>query len=529
MNRDMAACVADEETTRAMVREAMAENAPRESITIQDVGPIAAMTIAVRPGVTCLRGRNDLGKSEGLKAVSRLAGGSESVSCRDKAACGYIEGLGVKIAVRQAARRTGELEALSLEGELNIADLVSPPIKDAEAADRARIKALLRLTGVKADVQLFGGIFADEEQFDAACTPDVLKCDDVVEMAARIKRNLESASRAAADSAEKADNKATACKSATDGVDVSIETDAVLLQATLEDALHEHGRIVAKAQSASETKSRAEQAAKNLETMKLRDRMTPAEMLRRESEAGEDVRIAKVAVATAEREIKEAEARLAEANNKLDVAKIGHEFAEKATQAHNREEELLAGWEDTVAQAGGVECPTPEAIAAAETAVTTAREAIEQAAVVRAAKEKSAEARKFFDQAKTFRRTADGLREAARATDDVLSAAVASDSLSVKAGRLITQHPERGEVFYAERSTGTRWKLAINEAIKRIRRDGCEQTAIIVIPQVAWSELDPENRAAIHAYAVERLVMIVTAEATDGELRAEPFGAEGNE
>ncbi len=164
-----------------------------ETVTVQDVGPVQSLSVPIQPGVVVLRGPNDCDKSETLKAMSRLTGGTDTITRRDKSACGYVEGLGVKISVRQSARRTGELEAVSIEGKLSIADLVSPPIKDPVAADRQRIKALLQLTGVKADASLFSGLWnhLESQVLSADCT----QTDDLVEMAARIKRCLESASR----------------------------------------------------------------------------------------------------------------------------------------------------------------------------------------------------------------------------------------------------------------------------------------------------------------------------------------------
>jgi hypothetical protein len=43
---------------------------------------------------------------------------------------------------------------------------------------------------------------------------------------------------------------------------------------------------------------------------------------------------------------------------------------------------------------------------------------------------------------------------------------------------------------------------------------------------VAFESLDPTNREAIAEHARRRRVNILTAEAADGELRAEPYEAE---
>ena len=156
--------------------------------------------------------------------------------------------------------------------------------------------------------------------------------------------------------------------------------------------------------------------------------------------------------------------------------------------------------------------------------VNQARQAIERAAVIRAAKERIAKADRHQKAAADLRKKADKLRDAARDTDVVLSQAVDSENLVVRGGRLVTIDHERGEVFYSERSDGTRWRIALDEAIKRIRSLGGQaETAIIPVPQRAWSELDPQNKLAIHEYAVQQGVTILTAEATNGDLRAEAY------
>lgn len=483
-----------------------------KEIVLENVGPVQSLSIPVYPGVIVLRGQNDCGKSETLKAVSRLAGGNDSVSCRDDAAAGYVAGLGVTVSVRKSARCSGKLEALSIEGKLNIADLVSPPIKDPVAADRHRIKALLQLTGAKADWALFAHLYGVRQHI----SHEAQICGDLVEMAAKIKRDLETVSRQETSGAEKEEAKAFACQQATQDVDKNIETDAKLLQANLEDALYAHGDIVSRARSAKDAKDRAEIARANIEKMALRDRLGVAELEQRLSNCQGELDAANRAVIAAEEALRAARA-------KVETCNITSNAAKEALESGRREEELLAGWRDSVAQAEGIESPTPEDIAEAEAAVTSAHEAIDRAAVVRAAVEKAKEANSLRDSAKLHHAEAGRLRDAAKGTDDVLSDAVASDAIFIRAGRMITKHPERGEVFFGERSDGTRWKLAIDEAIKRIRQLGAEKTAIIPIPQAAWSELDPANKAAIHAYAVEQGVTIVTAEATDGELRAEAF------
>jgi hypothetical protein len=457
-----------------------------------------------------LRGPNDCGKSVTLDAVSRLAGGNGAVTCRDKAAAGSVEGLGVKISVRQSARRSGELEALSLEGNLNIADLVTPPIKDPVAADRHRIKALLQLTGAHADWAMFAPFYGVRDHI----SHESMECADLVEMAAKIKRDLEAASRKEADAAEKADARAFACKQALEGIDLDVETNADLLQGALEDALFEQGQITAKSQSAKESIDRAREAQERLDK-----EASPPDVEGAKANLRGHIDCVEAFI----NQVEELESQLTKAKASLATARANESSAKERLRLEEAHAESVKGWRETIEASKAIEVPNLDAIKRASARVSECRQAIERAAVVRRAKSKASEATILSDEAKSHRKAADKLRESARATDDVLSEAVASESLTVRGCRLITQHPERGEVFYAERSDGTRWKLAIDEAIKRIRQLGAERTAIIPIPQAAWSELDPANKAAIHEYAVEKGVTIITAEATDGELRAEAF------
>jgi hypothetical protein len=437
------------------------------------------------------------------------------VTCREKAAAGVVEGLGVKLSVRQSARRSGELEALSIEGKLSIADLVDPKLKDPAAADRQRIKALLQLTGAVADAESFRDLVSDDDCFNAVCTADVLKCDDPVEMAAKIKRNLEALSRQSADAAEKAEGQALGCKQATDGLNLTSETDADILQAALEDKLAERGRLLGAAHTADAIKRGADEARIKVE------HSTPPNVGRAEIVCTE----AQVSLDGAQHEVDRLEAEVAAARSELLAARSAFSEADRALSSEKAHAETWAAWQEAVASAENVSRPTEPEIQAAEGAVVVARKEIEKAAIVREAQAKANEADKHRSAARAFRETAESLRDAAKGTDEVLSRMVASDSLTVKNGRLITQHPERGEVFYAERSEGERWKIAIDEAIKRIRELGAEKTALILI-DTAWSELDPANKAAIHQYAVEKGVAIVATEATEGELRAEAFANE---
>jgi len=485
-----------------------------ETITIQDVGPIQALTIPIQPGVTVLRGPSESGKSLATQAVSRLLGGEGLVTCRDDATSGLVEGLGVRLSVRQSVRRTGELEAVSIEG-IDISGLVSPPIKDPEAADRYRIKSLLQLTGVKADINMFASLFPDDECFKPFCTAEVIKCDDLVEMAAKLKRNIDSSALSAARAAEKEEGFALGCQSAPEGIDLSIETDEDVLQAGLEDAIRRQASILSEATSARATISGAESAQSKLD----------AEGCRPDPEgARAGAEVASSSRKSIAMEVERITLDLALAEAALVRVTAEEEAALARLRLEEAHAETVKDWRETIEAGRSVDCPTLEAIAAAEQAVTHARRAIENAAIVRQAKTKLEEAQEHRNAAKALRSTSDGLREAAKGTEDVLSQAVHCDWATIKNGRIVTQQADRGKVFFADRSDGTRYKLAITEVLKRIRAANSERTAVIAISQGAWGELQPKNKAFVHQCAKEAGICVLTIEATDDDgIHAEVF------
>ena len=112
---------------------------------------------------------------------------------------------------------------------------------------------------------------------------------------------------------------------------------------------------------------------------------------------------------------------------------------------------------------------------------------------------------------------AETLREAGKRIDDVLSEQIAKlgSPIRVKAGRLVL-NTIRGETFFAELSEGERWKMSLDIAIEAVGPGG-----LLSIPQEAYESLDPINRHLIGEHVTGRGVVILTAEATDGPLRAE--------
>lgn len=153
------------------------------------------------------------------------------------------------------------------------------------------------------------------------------------------------------------------------------------------------------------------------------------------------------------------------------------------------------------------------AIEAAETAVTLANKAIEDGALITAAKANRAKQIEHTQSAAANRAAAVRLRKSADKVDDVLSGLVQgiAGGIRVKNERLVID-TDRGETLFSELSEGERWKVAINVCV-----DVVGSTGLMVIPQDAWEGLDPINRNLIGSHARKCGVTIITAEATADE------------
>ena len=183
----------------------------KHELTIQNVGAIAHITIPLSEdgGVTALTGRNGCGKSTALDVASTLVSGRGKLPpLRDGQKKGLVEGFGSKIDLRlSGSRRDGgkpELVVESIDGKFSIADLVDPGLKDPKAADRARLKALVTLTGADATADLFVPLFDSKEEFERHVSQSSTETSDPIVMHERVKRDIEEKARLEEKNAERA-------------------------------------------------------------------------------------------------------------------------------------------------------------------------------------------------------------------------------------------------------------------------------------------------------------------------------------
>lgn len=496
-------------------------------ILIEDVGPIRSLRIPLPKlgGLIVLSGRNGRGKSIALEAADKLVSDRGTLEPRDGMPRGEVTGCGVHLTVARKTTRSGELEVTSLDGKLSPADLVDPGLKSADAADAARIKALVQLVGAPADPSLFYGLLGGKEPFEAVVSKELLATDDVVKMAGIVKREIEKECRKQEDRAEHHFGQCVAMKKAANDVDVTIETDVAKLQSRLEAAVGEHSRLTSQVASAERLRQQAEEAKNALaanEDAGFQDFAAEIEDLKSKTDAAGK---ALTAAATAWNQAQEAARKAKEV---YDAAMTSEkELSRLLFQAGDRQEKQLAAIEAQRATrqtcveiiAAAEQCVSPDIIeielAAKE--VTAAREAIEQAAIARQAQQRITDANTQHELSVDHKKRAQQLRDAAAGIDNVLSDVVAKcgTSLRVVNGRLVTE-TRRGDTLFADLSHGERWTIAIDVAVDAFGPSN-GHLPLLTIPQEAFEGLDPQAREAIADHAKVRGVVILTAECSATE------------
>lgn len=470
-------------------------------ITLNNIGPTAYVSIPVpaHGGIVVLQGCNGAGKSIALEAIQTTAtGGKGKPPLKDCATRGEVTAFGARLTVTKSVKRSGELEVVSLESRIHIADLVDPQIIDPIRADAARIKALIGLSQTHLELIDFYG-FPDEALRD-------LNLDDPLTACAELKKRL----NGLALSAEKCRDASLASAEALRDSVINIEIPAVIpaetaLNAALEDAIRQQSAIEQAAKEAAQRQQQAEQAKAALATQPL-----------------PNVSALSVALDLADERLQTQITVVARLEHELELAKqLEREFRAEANATHQQlqsakqQAAIVMDWQAqiTAAERPG---PTADEITAARDAVTMARSALTAAADARRAQEVLAQARAAQEEAEQHSAIAVEARRKAQFTDEILSEKVADLDgcpLTVADGRLVIKTDKRGWTYYGDLSMGERWRIALDIAIAAVGANG-----LIVIPQEAWEGLDPQNRAALYAQAIAATVLVLTAECSGDEV-----------
>ena len=474
-----------------------------KTIEIKDIGPVSNITIAVpdNGGICVLKGRNGTGKSRSLDAIEATISGRGKLNVRDGALRGEVSAFGAKITVGRSTLRSGELEVVSLEGRMSVAELVDPQIKSPDAADAKRIKALIQVSGSSTPtVEEFYDIVGGREEFDLHVGANAAAADDYVQMADRIKRALESSARKQEDAAENLEGRARGVLEQS-AAPINVEMDASVLQSQLEASVKtlqslqsqrdEHYRQVGKDKATREKITKLRESAGVLDL----------EGLTAEAKERRSIR-------------EEWESTIEKIRNELTAAQdqLAHSTREESEAIRKLESTLnvsnsIEQLESTLASEMTADIDEDD-LANATEAVLESRRAIENGALARQAVEKRKQAEGHAAEAGKLRKKAASLRVAAQETDGVLSRLVGQSCslLRVEHGRLVLG-TRRGTTYYADLSHGERWKVALDIAIHALGENG-----VLVIPQDAWEGLDQIARSEIANHLAERGVVAITAE-----------------
>lgn len=504
-------------------------------VEIENIGPVSHLSIPIPEdgGVIVMKGRNGIGKSRALQAVDAAVTGRGKLDVKDGRKSGSVSAFGVTLKVGRSTRRSGELEVESIEGKLSVADLVDPGIKSDEAADAKRIKALTQLAGAECDIKPFYSLLGGKTEFESVVQKSYTGDDDIVTMAAKIKREIEDAARKVATEAEQVKGKAEGlAASAGEAGDLTGLPDTIKpLQEAFEAALDKsralesadvrHDNNVIAKEQCQERLARARESWKGATKEKLRAAF---------DQCLSDTKEAEDFFNSVDKQLNDAKLLVQQLTNKRDILEVRLQKAideqnaiGERSEEFSAHEALIATLEAELSKFGvNVPKPTAEQFKAAQAEVEATRSAIVQYEIKSKAKRDLEHAKQAKLRYVDLLREEKRLREAAKGTDEVLSDLVSESgcALRVEGGRLVCD-TVRGSTYYGELSAGERWKIAIDIAVSAIGNRG-----VLTIPQEAWEGLDDINRKTIADHALVRKVVILTAECgIEEEVTPELYGA----
>jgi len=498
-----------------------------EDIEFENIGPVPTLSLRIRRrgGVTVLKGRNGSGKTELIKAANQLVTHGTGANLRDGAKRGRVSGFGATMTVGASTRHSGQLEVESFDdSKFSLADIVNPKIEDPVAADRVRIKALVQIAGAEANEALFYELCGGQAAYEQLVTRRASETDDLPTLAARVKKALEAAARTQESDVERAEARAQAKRSISQGFDAKIERESAVLQAAHAAAVRDEERLKADAEAKEKAIKAATEATIQLEQAEeLHDGPSV-------TTAASVLTSAKAALDRANKEVADLEAKLTAAKAEAKLADSQHTSAVQAHQAAEQHERTVASWRQSI-EAGKVEPIDPELLTAARQRVEVATKAIEAGVTQRAAFEASEQVKTELATAAKHRKEAERLRDAAKATDGILSEVIASLGcpLYVKDERMMTKVQGEEEPF-ARLSNGQRWKVVVPIAVEAVKPENDDEpNGILVLPQDAWQDVDPDQQEEIHKMLDGTRVNILTAACTRGALRSEIFEPEATE
>lgn len=499
-------------------------------ISIKNIGPITEFEYELGDfGVHVLRGKQGAGKTTCLRAVELAVNGRSDVGLtkRDGAQRGEVSIAGHVIRIQKVIREEGDLSVDGL-GDISIAELHSPKFKNAATRDQHRIRTLVRLAGVEADVQLFREQLG--ERFDAIVPVDSLKTDDLVEMAARVKRAYESEAQRVEKRVETEQANARAQAAIAEVIDIERPHDESELQDDLARAMQTESARKAELDALVKAKYEARTAGKR--AAEARDKLDELGGGATVAEATAKLEVENGNLAAVDSQIERFEAKLREAKQARREVLTKRDAAEAALEAAKREEALYAELHAIIDAASSLVPPDEDEIETAETQlndakveVAAAKSAITEGAKIRAAIAAKSKSDEHMAAANKLSTEARRLRGAAADTFSVLTNAIARINdcplrvaLSDEGDPRLVLETDRSEAEpFDELSDGLKWLHVVRIAASANR--------LIVLSQSAFGELSPSSKAYLDKLAKEHKCWVLSAEADDCELHGTPYTA----
>lgn len=469
-------------------------------------------------GAVILRGDNGRGKTTALEAIDAAHGRDKKLRRRDGALAGHVKGFGVTIRVGENTRVAGECSVPTLEDRLRISELITGgKLEDPVAADKVRLKALLRVRGDTADIDAFYDLLGGEDEFRSVIPPEVIQETDLVKQAAGIKRTLDSIALQQERAAENCLREATGKRESVADVDVSAPHDDVSLQAALEAALKRENSLSLRVKSAAESvKARATAEQMLAEAEAKWDGPTIAD-------AAYDFAWADHAFGEQEARVADLQRQLAEATVELGKRKNERTLCEQRFQATNSHDFMVASWRKTI-ESAPVTVISEADIQRAADAVKAARDAVSNGGIVRRAKQILEHADELEAEGKEHERVGLQMRQAAKGTDQVLTDLVRDAGGAFIVGeddkgrmRIYVNDPKglRGQIPFSELSPGEKAFVAIPVAIEAVGPGGA-----FTLDQEIFEGLSPHHRLEVINQMFDSGVVMFSALVDDGPLRA---------
>jgi len=469
-----------------------------KTIELEKLGAVRRVTRIPVPedgGVVVCRGRNGVGKSTTLNAIDKLMRRpADAPTATDGYDRGRIEGLGVTMTVGRSTRYSGELEVVSLDAKLSVADLVDPGIDDPRSADAKRMKAILAILNVSPDVgDWLEGV--EDEETAATIRATYQEAPDLLTFASRLKKMYEATALGAEKQREQHKRQF--------------------------DALMANARVAAEEEPTAPPSD--DELAANLTKAQARVQAYHDQRIRAETAAGLAASIEELKGQLCDeaslldglnafaREREQLLKRLAEVDASMDRLSVKQAESIKARAEITRLESKLAK----------AQLPPASEGEEADAAVTAARDAFKAANETRRVIHDREVARVALSHVENLSAVAEASRKFAKSIETKLGNMVGMHvpGLSFDDGRLIYQHATYGTAQFAELSHGERSLIAV-----KILIDGLGSGGLATLPQEFWEGLDPINRGKVDAAAKEAGVVLITAECSDDpELTSETF------